>query len=90
MKHRQPFLHICSFSALKDLPKKHHGSDRHILAAINNAGRFSCFEVTETQKLARTVTRLVREGKIETTDLGYPWTGAKLTEAGRAALSEDG
>lgn len=88
MKHRQPYFHVCSFSSLDSLPKRHHGSEAHVLAALNNAGRFSCFEVEG--QLATTLARIIREKKAVTTDLGYPWTGVELTDLGRDALSEDG
>jgi hypothetical protein len=81
-------IHVCSFSSLDDLPKKLHGSKRHVLGILARKRRFSCFEASDSISLGRTITRLIRKGKIETTDLGYPWTGVELTNAGRAALQE--
>jgi DNA-binding HxlR family transcriptional regulator len=49
--------------------------------------RFSVFEATDNQTIARTMTRIVHEGYI-TTDhsCGYPWTEYELTAKGRAVI----
>lgn len=81
-------VHICSFSALDDIPKRKHRDRRVVLAALKKAGRFSGFEVTETQALARSVTALQDEGLIVTTPLQFPWSKVEVTAKGEAFLAQ--
>jgi len=85
-----PRAHVCSFSALGDLPRKAYGNPQAVLAAMVRAGRFSTFEVSDNQRLARTVTALYHDlGWLKlNNDLGYPWTKVVLTPAGAAAIAE--
>lgn len=50
-----------------------------VKAAAIKAGRFSCFEATANQRNATYFTRLCRDPEVETFDLGFPWTGVRLT-----------
>jgi DNA-binding HxlR family transcriptional regulator len=83
-------IHLCSFSGgLDDLPRRKQGDIREVLLAMeaNPRKRFSVFEATANLTIARTMTRLVHEGYIETDhkSIGYPWTKYKLTAKGREA-----
>lgn len=95
---------ICSFSAGLDDLKTHERTDPvAVLRVLHLAGRFSVFEATANDAIARTMTRLchkgcsiVRDGVrtdygrlIETDNsCGYPWTKVKLTEAGLRLLAD--
>lgn len=72
---------------LDDLPIRKQRSTRHVLEHLEREGRFSVFEATANDTIARTVDRVIRRGYIEA-DIsgGYPWTKTKLTEVGRAYL----
>jgi len=72
-------VHVCSFSALDDLPKKLHGNDAAVLDALRRAGRFSAFEVTP--ELGRTLDRLRAIGRIVYGKGGaYPWATVTVLE----------
>jgi len=76
-------VHIDSFEAV-DLPSK--GRKRMTYAqfrdAVLKAGRFSCFEATDSDWSAGMFTALCRDPEIET-DLsrGFPWTLVRLRHA---------
>ena len=53
-----------------------------------SVGRFSVFEATANQDIARTIVRLSKLGWFEYTANGYPWTEARLTDKGTRALRE--
>jgi hypothetical protein len=67
---------VCQFSALDDLPKRGLTYGR-LKAEVIKAGRFSCFEASETPTRAVLFTRLCRDPELVITNLGYPWTGVK-------------
>jgi hypothetical protein len=56
-----------------------------VLKVLHKCKRFSVFEATANQTIAKTMTDLCT-GKlshlIRTTNEGYPWTGVELTDAG--------
>ena len=74
--HRKRLIHICSFSAVT-IPRRTHLTYEILKEAVLKAGRFSCFEATETMKRAELYTTLCADPEIETWDLGYPWTGVR-------------
>lgn len=80
------------FSAgLDDLTRRQQGSDEAVLRVLDRTGRFSIFEATDNDTIARTMTRLQRAKFIETDNsCGYPWTKVKLTPAGRARIEHKG
>lgn len=84
-------IHLCSFSeCLDDIPAKKRGDIRHVLRVLSEQTRkrFSEFEATANDAIARTMTRLVHEGYIATDNsCGYPWTAYELTPKGRALLA---
>ncbi|MFP3428779.1 hypothetical protein SB781_03415 [Paraburkholderia sp. SIMBA_061] len=80
-------VYVDRFSAgLDDLTRKQQGDHIAVLRVLNKTGRFSCFEASENQTIARTMDFILHSDLVQTTDNGYPWTGVKLTDAGRAAL----
>ena len=75
-------VHLCSFSALDELPKRLYGDDDAVFDAIKRAGRFSVFEVNYNARLASTVARLFKGGRLRsvlTDRTTYPWV---MIEAG--------
>lgn len=78
------------FSAgLDDLTRKQQGSIEAVLRVLDRTGRFSVFEATENDIIARMMTTLVRGKFIETDDsCGYPWTKVKLSDLGRNTLAK--
>jgi hypothetical protein len=94
---------ICSFSTgLDDLTRKQQADHITVLRVLKQAGRFSAFEASANDTIARTITRLIHKGlttvkdgvrtnhgKLIETDhsCGYPWTMVKLTPAGEALLA---
>lgn len=94
----------CSFSAgLDELTRKQQADHIAVLRVLKRAGRFSVFEATSNDTIARTIDRLIHKGlttvepdgtrtsygKLIETDhsCGYPWTKVKLTPAGESLLA---
>ena len=82
---------VCSFSgAIGEMKRKDQGDPEKVLAVLEKSSRVSCFDLSENQTIARTVTRLKRDGLIEypQPQPGYPWNNIVLTEAGKLKLKE--
>lgn len=82
---------VCSFSVgIDELPRKVQRDAVAVARVIAKHGRFSVFEATANQTIARTVDRIWQAGWFEETDppAAYPWTRVRLTEAGKRALEE--
>ena len=95
---------ICSFSSgLDDLPRKKQNDAVEVLKVLKASGRFSVFEATANDVIARMMYRLIHKGYsvirdgvrtdygllIETDNTcGFPWTNVKLTEAGERLLAD--
>ena len=76
-------VHIDRFSAgLDDLSRKDQGREDAVLRVLKRTGRFSAFESSENETIARTVDRLFANKLIESIGGEYPWTLVRLTEAG--------
>jgi hypothetical protein len=89
-------IYIDRFSAgLDDLTRKQQADPVAVLRVLKATGRFSVFEATDNDIIARTMTRLVHKGyqgygrliEIDNS-CGYPWTKVKLTEAGERLLAD--
>lgn len=94
----------CSFSGgLDDLTRKQQADPVAVLQVLKQSGRFSVFEASCNEVIARTMDRLIHKGlaivkdgvrieygKLIETDksCGYPWTNVKLTPAGDALLAD--
>ncbi|WP_429565733.1 hypothetical protein [Paraburkholderia sp. MM6662-R1] len=82
-------IFIDRFSAgLDDLKRAEQRDPATVLARLATMKRFSCFEASANQGIARTMDHLIGQKYVECRDLGYPWTGVTLTEAGRRFLRE--
>ena len=75
MKEEIRFSHIDSFSTTSVL-RTYEDVKTEVLVA----GKFSCFEASQSAKSAMLFNRLCRDPEIETFDLGMPWTGVRLKE----------
>jgi hypothetical protein len=74
---------ICSFSgSLADIPASKRKDDEYVLDALRKNGRFSTFEASEYQSLARTLSRLHGLGKIKYPEPQpeYPWVFAEIVK----------
>lgn len=82
-------IYIDRFSAgLDELTRKQQASDVEVLKKLSGMTRFSIFEATENDTIARKMDSL-RERKLIEVDNeghGFPWSGVSLTEAGLALL----
>ena len=83
-------VHIDRFSAgLDELTRKQQKDISCVLKVLDATGRFSVFEATENQHIAKTMD-LVMKQKLVWVDReksNYPWTYVTLTDAGRAVLA---
>jgi len=96
------YFHIDRFSAgLDDLTRKQQADHIAVLRVLARTGRFSCFEASENDTIARTMDRLIHKG-CTTVDadgkktahgallklLGgdYPWMTVEITEAGKRLI----
>ena len=76
---------VCSFQSAPDVTSRTtYGVLR---AAVLKAGRFSVFEATATPRAARLFTQLCQDPTLETSDMGYPWTGVREKSGPPRALS---
>lgn len=75
------------FSAgLDDLNRKQQADMQIVLRVMEKAKRFSSFEASDNDVIARTVTDIFRLGYVKDMGGGYPWTNVELTDAGRKFL----
>lgn len=85
-------IYLCSFTGGIDEMKRADQRDLVRVLRVLDAQprkRFSVFEASDNMNIARTMTRIVREGYITTDNsCGYPWTAYKLTDKGRAAIAQ--
>lgn len=81
-------VHICyTTSGLDELTRRKQRDSLAVAQMLVQTGRFSVFEATANEDIARTVTRLERKlGWFEYEPQTFPWTAVKLTEKGKRAL----
>lgn len=81
-------VHICCFSVgLDELTRRKQRSAIAVARVLAEAGKFSVFEVTANEDIARTVTKLGGKlGWFTYEPQGFPWTKVTLTDDGRRAL----
>jgi hypothetical protein len=77
----------CFTTGLDELSPRKQGDVIAVLRHMEAVGRVSIFDVTATQDLAETVTRVESLGyaKLDNS-CGYPWFDVRMHEAGQAAL----
>ena len=81
-------MFIDRFSAgLDDLTRKQQADHIAVLRVLARTGRFSCFEASDNDVIAKTMTFLCHSSLMTTKDAGFPWTSVKLTEAGIEAIA---
>lgn len=73
-------------SGLDELPRKQQGSAEAVLRVLHQRKRFSVFEVTANDIIARTVTRVIKQRYVRELGGAFPWTNVELTEAGLALI----
>jgi len=80
-------LRVCSFSVgIDEMPRRKQADDLAVLRVLAETQRFSIFEATANQTIARTMTRLMASPYLRDLGGAYPWTHVEVTEAGHAAL----
>ncbi len=84
---QRPNVIICSFTeGLDELPRKKQASMLEVARHLAKVGRFSVFEATANQTIARTMDRIMQSGWFDRGDDPYPWTSVKLTPVGADAI----
>jgi hypothetical protein len=73
-------------SGLDDLSGKQQGNEGAVLQVLDQCKRFSVFEATATDRIARTMDYVFKAGLVRDTGGSFPWTKVELTEEGRAKL----
>lgn len=82
---------VCSFSgAISDMKKKDQRDEMKVLAVLSRSPRFSCFDASENQGIANSITNLKKRGLIEypKPQPEFPWCKVKITDAGNALLKQ--
>ena len=92
---------ICSFtSGLDDMRRADQTDPIKVLRVLEKCGRFSVFEATANDAIARMMTRLYHKALIYRGkryggpmlkmdhSMGYPWTKVVLTDAAKALLAD--
>lgn len=74
-------------AGLDDMKRKDQGDHLAVLRRLSTMTRYSVFEATENQKIAKTMDYIMRMAFIESTGGTYPWTEFRLTDAGKAAIA---
>lgn len=74
---------------LDDLTQKQQRCMTTVLKQLSEMKRFSVFEATANDHIARMMDKLVKEKYIEVDNsMGYPWSGVKLTQKGLEHIAE--
>ena len=80
-------FHICVTSIdLDELPLRGQKSSWSVGRMLADHGRFSVFDATSTEALARTMGRIWLSGWFVFEPQGYPWIKVTITDKGRKAL----
>lgn len=80
---------VCSFSTgIDEMPRKDQRDHLKVLRVLARNKRFSVFEATSNQAIARTIAYLInKSGLVKTVGGDYPWTNIEITDAGADALA---
>lgn len=73
-------------SGLDDLPRKQQGDAGAVLRVLDKCKRFSVFEATANERIARTMDYVFKAELVRSTGGGFPWTNVELTDKGREVL----
>lgn len=75
-------------SGLDELTRRQQASIATVLRVPARTKRYSVFEATDNQTIAKTMDAIIDRELIATDNsCGYPWTKCELTDAGREWLS---
>ena len=88
---RKGVIFVCSFSgALGDMKRKDQHDRLKVLAVLKASPRFSVWDASDNKIIANTMTDLMTDGLIDYPDPqpGYPWSEARVTEAGMKLLEQ--
>lgn len=76
-------LHLCFTTAgLDEMTRREQRDPVKVLKRLHELGRFSVFEVTANDTIAKVMEYLVADGLITVTRKGYPWYEVRLTPRG--------
>jgi hypothetical protein len=78
----------CFTAGLDDLKRKEQRDMRTVLKKLSTMKRFSVFEASDNDVIAKTMTDICQGGYIETTGGDFPWTEFKITPKGQAVIDE--
>lgn len=84
-------IFVCSFSgALGDMKRKDQRDQLKVLAVLKASPRFSVWDASDNKGIANTMTDLMTDGLIDYPDPqpGFPWSKARVTEAGMKLLEQ--
>lgn len=73
---------------LDELTRKQQRSTKDVLRVLHQAGRFSQFEASDNDVIARTMTTIMAGDLVEKLGGAYPWTEVRLTDKGLALISD--
>ena len=88
---RTPVVFIDRFSAgLDELTRKEQASVVEVLRVLKRTGRFSVFEATDNDTIARTMDFIVKQKLVEINpnEDAYPWSRVTLTARGEEAIEQ--
>lgn len=78
---------ICSFSSgLDDMKRSDQKDMRAVLRVLDKWKRYSCFDASANDAIAKTVTDIYRLGFVKDVGGAYPWSEVELTDAGRVFM----
>ena len=87
-----PRIIVCSFSgAIGDMKRKDQRDRLKVLAVLKKSPRFSVWDASDNKGIANTMTDLMTDGLIDYPDPqpGFPWSQARVTEAGMKLLEKE-
>jgi hypothetical protein len=76
----------CFSAGLDDLKRKQQGDLATVLRVLDRTKRFSVFEATANDAIARTMTTIMHGGYARNVGGGFPWTNVEITKKGRALI----
>lgn len=74
-------------SGIDDLPAKKQGDPAEVLRVLEQCKRFSVFEATATQRIAKTMDYIFKAELVRATGSAFPWTRVELTDKGRELIA---
>lgn len=78
----------CSFEALPDLGNV--TTYQQLKALALKAGRFSIFEATQNQRIARLFVKLDADPEVDVQPIGFPWSTVRKRDRATAAYYAEG